>query len=178
MKKKLIHQILMIHKCLVFYIHRYDFWRRFKDVIQDKFIPTAWNLICQNKLHNWITWHLVLLYREEKPPQICKKWFANRVVSVIKKGISIVLASLILMVEEIKHIYHYYKNCNKIQRLSERKERFSDLSTLEKTEVRCFYDAKIRQLDGAQRLICRESSIQVVLQLILILYQANLYIFV
>ena len=100
--------------------------------------------------------------------------FANRVVSVIKKGISIVLASLILIVEEIKHIYHYYKNCNKIQRLSERKERFSDLSTLEKTEVRCFYDAKIRQLDGAQRLICRESSIQVVLQLTLIVYQANL----
>ena len=79
------------------------------------------------------------------------------------------------MVEEIKHIYHYYKNCNKIQRLSERKERFSDLSTLEKTEVRCFYDAKMRQLDGAQKLICRESSIQVVLQLTLIVYQANLY---
>ena len=78
------------------------------------------------------------------------------------------------MVEEIEHIYHYYKNCNKIQRLSERTKRFSDLSTLEKTEVRCFYDAKIRQLDGAQKLICRESSIQVVLQLTLIVYQANL----
>ena len=39
--------------------------------------------------------------------------------------------------------------------------------------MRHFYNARIRQLDGAQRLICRESSIQVVLQLTLILYQAN-----
>ncbi len=44
---------------------------------------------------------------------------------------------------------------------------------MKKKEVRDFYNARIRQLDGAQRLICRESSIQVVLQLTLILYQAN-----
>ena len=69
----------------------------------------------------------------------------------------------------------YYKNCNKIQRLSERTKRFSDLSTLKKTDVRCFYDAKIRQLDGAQKLICCKSSIQNVLQLTPIVYQANFY---
>ena len=115
-----------------------------------------------------------MLYRTEKPHGVPEKWLSIKVNNLIKKGISIVLASLILMIEEIKHIYHFYQNCNKIQRLSERKKRFSDLSGQEKTKVRCFYDAKMRQLDGAQKLICRESSIQLVLQLTLILYQKNL----
>ena len=40
-----------------------------------------------------------------------------------------------------------------------------------KNKVKNFYDSKIRQLDKSQKIICREASIQVVLQLTLLLYQ-------
>ena len=41
----------------------------------------------------------------------------------------------------------------------------------EKNQVEKFYNAKIQELDKAQKLICREATIQVALQLTLILYQ-------
>lgn len=50
---------------------------------------------------------------------------------------------------------------------------YEELSFEERKEVRLFFDAKIHQLDAAQKLICRESSIQVVLQLTLISYQES-----
>ena len=58
--------------------------------------------------------------------------------------------------------------------LRKKQERFVDLSPQEKRSVQAFFNAKINQIDKAQKLICRESSIQVVLQLTLIVYQANL----
>ena len=57
--------------------------------------------------------------------------------------------------------------------LRKKQERFVDLSPQEKRSVQAFFNAKINQIDKAQKLICRESSIQVVLQLTLIVYQAN-----
>lgn len=48
---------------------------------------------------------------------------------------------------------------------------YNALSSEEKEQVKKFYNVKIRQLDKSQKLICREASIQVVLQLTLLLYQ-------
>ena len=86
---------------------------------------------------------------------------------------SVLFASFIFLIEEVKNVYLFYKGGKAIQALRKKHDQFLTLSLDEKKEVRDFYNARIRQLDGAQRLICRESSIQVVLQLTLILYQAN-----
>ena len=86
---------------------------------------------------------------------------------------SILFASFILLIEELKNIFLFYKESKLIRSLRKKHGRFLNLSFDEKNAVRDFFNARIRQLDGAQRVICRESSIQVVLQLTLILYQAN-----
>ena len=62
--------------------------------------------------------------------------------------------------------------------LSNQQNDYKDLSLEEKTEVEKFYDAKMQQLDKSQRIICREATIQVVLQLTLLLYQEILILFV
>ena len=52
------------------------------------------------------------------------------------------------------------------------KQRIDEHSTEEqRNQVKIFYDAKIKELDKAQKLICREATIQVILQLTLIFYQ-------
>lgn len=84
---------------------------------------------------------------------------------------SIVFASLMFLIEEIKNVFRYYKESRIIQSLIKKHDRFEELSFDERDEVRGFFNAKICQLDGAQKMICRESSIQVVLQLTLIAYQ-------
>ena len=86
---------------------------------------------------------------------------------------SVLFASFIFLVEEVKNVYLFYKGGKVIQALRKKHEQFLTLSLDEKKEVRDFFNARIRQLDEAQRLICRDSSIQVVLQLTLILYQEN-----
>ena len=86
---------------------------------------------------------------------------------------SVLFASFIFLIEEVKNVYLFYKEGKVIQALRKKHDRFVPLSLDEKKAVRDFFNSRIRQLDGAQRLICRESSIQVVLQLTLILYQAN-----
>ena len=85
---------------------------------------------------------------------------------------SILFASFIFLLEEIQNVFIFYKECKLIQSLRRKHDRFLNLSLDEKNAVRYYFNARIQQLDGAQRLICRESSIQVVLQLTLILYQA------
>ena len=82
-------------------------------------------------------------------------------------------ASFIFLIEEVQNVFLFYKDCKLIQSLRKKYDRFENMSVDEKNAVRDFYDAKICQLDRAQKLICRESSIQVVLQLTLIVYQAN-----
>ena len=86
---------------------------------------------------------------------------------------SILFASFIFLIEEVQNIFLFYKDCKLILSLRKKHDRFSNLSVAEKKAVRVYFNAKVRQLDRAQKLICRESSIQVVLQLTLIVYQAN-----
>ena len=89
----------------------------------------------------------------------------------IERIILTVFASLMFLIEEIKNVFRFYKGSRTIQSLRQKHDRFEELSSDEKKEVQIYFDTKIRQLDGAQKLICRESSIQVVLQLSLIAYQ-------
>ena len=86
---------------------------------------------------------------------------------------SIIFASFVFLIEEVQNVFLMYKESKLILSLREKNDRFLTLSLDDKKAVQNFFNARIRQLDGAQRLICRESSIQVVLQLTLILYQAN-----
>ena len=84
---------------------------------------------------------------------------------------TIVFASLLLLIEEVQNVFIHYKDCKLIQSFTKKRDSYEKLSPEEKKALRLFYEAKVRQLDGAQKLICRESSIQVALQLTLILYQ-------
>ena len=86
---------------------------------------------------------------------------------------STLFASFLFLIEEVQTIFIFYKDCKLIQALRKKHGRFSHLSIEEKNKVRVYFNAKVRQLDRAQKLICRESCIQVVLQLTLIVYQAN-----
>ena len=99
--------------------------------------------------------------------------FKNKHLFCIEKILSIVFASIIFLTEEIQNVFRYYKECRIIQFLRKKHDRFEKLSSDEREEVRLYFNAKICQLDGAQKLICRESSIQIVLQLTLIAYQEN-----
>ena len=86
---------------------------------------------------------------------------------------SILFASFIFLIEEVQDVFVFYKNCKIIQSLRKKHDRFSQLSLEDKKKVRFFFNVKVRQLDKAQKLICRESSFQVVLQLTLIVYQES-----
>ena len=98
---------------------------------------------------------------------------SNKLLSVLKRVMSILFSNLLFMIEEVQNVFLFYKNCKLIQTLRKQKDRFCNLSLQEKNAVRAFFNDKVRQLDKAQKLICRESSIQVVLQFTLIVYQAN-----
>ena len=84
---------------------------------------------------------------------------------------TIVFASLLLLIEEVQNVVIHYKECKIIQSFIKKHESYEKLPPEEKKKVRLFYEAKVRKLDEAQKLICRESSIQVAFQLTLILYQ-------
>ena len=92
---------------------------------------------------------------------------------VLKRIMTIIFASLMFLIEEVQNVFFHYKECRLIQSLIEKHDSYDLLSSDEKNAVRIFYDAKVRRLDEAQKLICRESSIQVALQLTLILYQED-----
>ena len=98
---------------------------------------------------------------------------SKKCFSALKGIVSILFASIIFLIEEVQNVFFFYKDCKLIHSLRKKHERFCDLSLDEKNSVRAFFNVKVRQLDKAQKLICRESSIQVVLQLTLIVYQAN-----
>ena len=102
-----------------------------------------------------------------------EKMVSKKCFSALKGIVSILFASFIFLIEEVQNIFFFYKDCKLIHSLRKKHERFCDLSLDEKNSVRAFFNVKVRQLDKAQKLICRESSIQVVLQLTLIVYQAN-----
>ena len=81
-------------------------------------------------------------------------------------------ASFIFLIEEVQDVFRFYKDSKSIESLRANHDRFDDLSLEEKNEVQFFYNAKMRSLDKSKKLISRESSIQVVLQLTLVSYQA------
>ena len=87
---------------------------------------------------------------------------------------SFLFASLLFLIEEVQTIFIFYKDCKLIQALRKKHDQYSNLSVEERKAVRVYFSAKIRLLDRAQKFICRESSIQVVLQLTLIVYQTNI----
>ena len=97
----------------------------------------------------------------------------NKSLSALKKITSILFSSFIFLIEEVQQVFLFYKDCKLIQSLRKKHDRFMDLSLHQKNAVRTFFNVKVRRLDEAQKLICRESSIQVVLQFTLIVYQAN-----
>ena len=92
------------------------------------------------------------------------------------KFFSIIFASFLFFIEEVQSAFIFYRKSKTMRLLSEKQNVYNDLSSEEKTKVKKFYDAKIRQLDKCQKLICREASVQVVLQLTLLLYQEILII--
>ena len=98
---------------------------------------------------------------------------SKKCFSALKGTVSILFASFIFLIEEVQNVFLFYKDCKLIHSLRKKHDRFCDLFLDEKNSVRAFFNVKVRQLDKAQKLICRESSIQVVLQLTLIVYQAN-----
>ena len=77
------------------------------------------------------------------------------------------------LIEEVQNVFRFYKHCEKIQSLRKKHEKFAELSVDEKNEVKTFFNAKTQKMDRAQKIMCRETSIQVVLQLTLILYQES-----
>ena len=83
----------------------------------------------------------------------------------------VIFASVLFFVEEIQNVFSFYCKSKPMQLLSKQYTDYNDLSSEEKGQVKKFYNAKIRHLDKSQKLICREASIQVVLQLTLLLYQ-------
>ena len=95
----------------------------------------------------------------------------GNVLNRLKNIISIIAASVIFLVEEMLNVFIFYKECKKIHQIAKKQSIFKNLSLEDKKRVENFYNVKIEELDKAQKLLCRESSIQVALQLTLILYQ-------
>ena len=89
----------------------------------------------------------------------------------LKKIFSVFFASVIFLIEEIQNVFVFYKECRKVQLIAQKQDTFELLSSEEKNQVKNFYNAKIQELSNGQKLICREATIQVVLQSTLILYQ-------
>ena len=73
--------------------------------------------------------------------------------------------------EEIYFTMNFFRKSQKIQRLAQKRIRFEDLVSKEQQVVYEYFESKKKQLDRSQKLICRESSIQFVLQNTLIVYQ-------
>ena len=78
---------------------------------------------------------------------------------------------LIVVSEEIYFTMNFFRKSQKIQRLAQKRIRFEDLDSKEQRGVYEYFESKRKQLDRSQKLICRESSIQFVLQNTLIVYQ-------
>ena len=117
----------------------------------------------------------VALYGTGLSSENCKKRSESKFLYGVQKFISVIFASFIFLVEEVQNVIRSFKESKIIVSLAEKQGTFKYLSHDEKDEVKNFYNAKIRQLDKAQKLICREATIQVVLQLTLMLYQENFH---
>ena len=115
----------------------------------------------------------VAMYGDDIRYKWCENLGPNKLLPALKRIMSILFSSFIFLIEEVQNVFLFYKDCKLIQSLRKEHDRFMNLSLHQKTAVRTFFNVKVRRLDDAQKLICRESSIQVVLQFTLIVYQAN-----
>ena len=97
----------------------------------------------------------------------------TRIPTFCRKIITILFAHILIFIEELYFIYDFFKRSEKVQDLARAGKFFKDLSDSERDEVESYYTAKMRRLDRAQKVICRESSIQLVLQNSLIVYQGK-----
>ena len=113
------------------------------------------------------------LWEIEIEKKLAEKCSSKRSFSRIARILAIVFSPFMFMIEELQNVFRFYKHCEKIQSLRKKHEKFGELSLDEKNQVKTFFNAKAKGLDRAQKIMCREASIQVVLQLTLILYQAN-----
>ena len=109
-------------------------------------------------------------YDRSKTSNLRKSFF------VLKKFFSVIFASFLFFIEEVQSAFIFYRKSKTLRLLSEKQKCYNHLSPEEKEKVKKFYNAKIRQLDKSQKLICREASVQVVLQLTLLIYQEILLI--
>ena len=121
--------------------------------------------------HGWTKFFKVALYGTGIRYDRSKKGRLGNFLYCFKKIISIIFASVIFLVEEMQNVFLYYKECSKVQLLAKKQNIFKHLHLEERKQVKKFYNAKIQSLNKAQKLICREATIQVALQLTLILYQ-------
>ena len=113
------------------------------------------------------------LWEIEIEKKLAEKCSSKRSFSRIARILAIVFSPFMFMIEELQNVFRFYKHCEKIQSLRKKHEKFGELCLDEKNQVKTFFNAKAKGLDRAQKIMCREASIQVVLQLTLILYQAN-----
>ena len=90
---------------------------------------------------------------------------------LFRKFCFVLLAPLILPIEEVFFIREFFKKSRKVLEISKMSNQFKALCNKDKIEVLKYYKIKKRELQRSQKLICRESSIQLVLQNVLIAYQ-------
>ena len=90
---------------------------------------------------------------------------------LFRKFCFVLLAPLILPIEEVFFIREFFKKSRKVLEISKMSNQFKTLCNTDKIEVLKYYKIKKRELQRSQKLICRESSIQLVLQNVLIAYQ-------
>ena len=107
-----------------------------------------------------------------KIPLLQNFYLLKKCPAFVRKIFAICFAHILVLIEEIYVVYDFYLRGKDIQQLTKKNNLYKDLSSNEKSVVKAYFAAKKTQLDGAQKIICRESSIQLVLQNTLIVYQA------
>ena len=117
------------------------------------------------------------LWEIEIEKKLAEKCYSKKYLFRIIRISAIIFSPLMFLIEEVQNVFRFYKHCEKIQSLRKKHGKFGELSVDEKNEVKTFFNAKTQKMDRAQKIMCRETSIQVVLQLTLILYQANSQLF-
>lgn len=113
------------------------------------------------------------LWEIEIEKKLAEKCYTKKSLFRIIRISAIIFSPLMFLIEEVQNVFRFYKHCEKIKSLRKKHEKFGELSVDEKNEVKTFFNAKTQKMDRAQKIMCRETSIQVVLQLTLILYQES-----
>ena len=119
---------------------------------------------------------IVALYGSGISYDRSKTSYLVKIFMFLKKFFAVIFASFLFFIEEVQSVFIFYRKSKTMRLLSDQQKDYNHLSSEEKEKVKNFYNAKIRQLDKSQKLLCREASVQVVLQLTLLIYQEILLI--